>query len=177
MKATLPSGQLNELLQCVIDIPGGEKIILNNLPDISDSKQAVYNNEGIIGRSNPLYTFSYSGERNIGMQLHFFVTHPDDIQRNLRYKRLIESAVYPREGAGDGTSYLPPPVCTIQAGELLARGPLCVILRSYSVRYPTDVVWDEATYLPYRFDMETSWTVVYSSVNLPSQDRIITIGR
>ena len=54
MKSTT-SGILNPINECYIDI-SGQKIIMNNLPDISDTKSAVYNQEGIIGRSFPLYT-------------------------------------------------------------------------------------------------------------------------
>ena len=66
MKAT-NNGSLVTVPDCEIKIPGASfngsdygVIPLNNLPDISDAKTAVYNGENIIGRSFPLYTYSYS---------------------------------------------------------------------------------------------------------------------
>ena len=170
------AGTLNEIPKCKITIPNAGTIVLNNLPDISDSKQAVYNPQPIIGRSFPLYTYSHSGDRTINMQLHFFIVNPGDAQRNLSDLRKIQSAVYPRRG--DNTPYKPPPICTIECNQILANDePLCAALQSYSVRFPTDVAWDTETYCPYRFDVDTQWWVVYTSTDLPYQDRIVTSGR
>jgi hypothetical protein len=54
---------------------------------------------------------------------------------------------------------------------------LCVVLRRYSVKLPTDVAWDEETYCPYKFDLETEWEVVYTSSDLPGAERIFSTGR
>ena len=70
MKATL-NGNLNPVPDCIVVVPtsgagtdqGLTYLLFDNLPDISDSKSAVYNNEGIIGRSFPLYTYSHSADR------------------------------------------------------------------------------------------------------------------
>jgi len=170
------NGKLNEIADCKIVIPGAGTIIMNNLPDISDSKQAVYNNEPIIGRSFPLYTYSHSGDRTIGIQLHFFIVEEGDGFKNLASLRKIQSAVYPRQGTD--APYQPPPVCTILCRHLLTTNePFCAVLQSYSVKFPTEVAWEEASYCPYRFDVDTSWLVVYTSSDLPFQDRIIKSGR
>jgi len=187
MKAT-NNGRLVELPDCKITIPGASlesnysnlpnpsgEILLNNLPDINDTKSAVYNGENIIGRSFPLYTYSHSGERSISMQLHFLIVNPNDGYRNLQYLRMIQSAVYPRKGTS--SPYQPPPVCTIKCGSLLDDKELCVILTSYSVKFPTDVAWEENTYCPYRFDVDTSWLVVYTSEKLPYQEDIIDAAK
>jgi hypothetical protein len=50
-------------------------------------------------------------------------------------------------------------------------------LKSYSVKFPTDVVWDQDFYVPYKFDVDTSWDVVYRSSELPGQERIAQLGR
>ena len=169
------SGSLNDI-ECRINIPGAGTIILNNLPDISDSKQAVYNPQAIIGRSFPLYTYSHSGDRTINMQLHFFIVNPGDAEKNLADLRKIQSAVYPRQGTG--APYKPPPICTIECKKILTNDePLCVALQSYSVRFPSDVAWDTETYCPYRFDVDTQWWAVYTSSDLPYQDRIVSSGR
>lgn len=182
MKATL-NGNLNPVPDCTIEIPGAGKnrsvgiVQFNNLPDISDSKGAIYNNETIIGRSFPMYTYSHSGDRQISMQMHFFIINQGDGERNLNYLRMVQSALYPRNGNSSGVPYLPPPVCKMRCGNLLATEPLCVILQNYSVKFPTEVAWDEITYCPYRFDIDTNWLVVYDSGDLPYQDRIINSGR
>jgi len=153
-----------------------EKIILNNLPDLGDGKQAVYNNIPVMGRSAPFYTYSHSGDRTINLQLHFFITKKGDADTNLKQLRLIQSAVYPRQG-NEPVPYIPPTVRQIKMGQLLGTSPLCAILQSYSVRFPTDVAWDKVTMCPYRFDVDTSWYIVYSSENLPHANRIVYSGR
>lgn len=184
MKAT-NDGSLAPIPSCTINIPSAGTIELNNLPDISDSKSAVYNNEAIIGRSFPLYTYSHSGDRSISIQLHFFVVDKNDAQKNLGYLRWLQSAVYPRDGGQNGAPFTPPPICQIKCGSLLAGNPqsgsssqpLCCVLQSYSVKFPTEVAWHEETFCPFRFDVDTSWLVVYTSNDLPFQDRIVSSGR
>lgn len=170
------SGKLNPIKDCSLTIPNAGEIVMNNLPDISDTKSAVYNNESIMGRSFPLYTYSHSSDRSISLQIHFFIIEKGDGAKNLQYLRWIQSAVYPREGSG-GAPYQPPPVCTLQCGKLLASEKICVILQSYSVKFPTQVAWEEETYCPFRFDVDTSWLVVYNSQDLPYQSRIVKSGR
>jgi hypothetical protein len=175
-RATIPGGRLVNLRDCYISIPDVQVIELNTLPDISDAKSASYNDEPIMGRSFPLKTFSHSENRNINMTLHFHVINQEDIAKNLQYLRALESAVYPRTSSS-GLPFLPPPVCQIKCGKLLADEELCVILRSYSVKFPTDVAWDEDFYVPYTFDVDTSWETVYRSTDLPGQERIVRMGR
>ena len=201
MKAT-NKGVLNPIPDCYIIVPirgapatitPGEtpgKIELTALPDISDGKSANYSSEDIIGRTAPLYTYSHSGDRSIGMQLHFHVVQEGDAQRNLGYLRLIESAVYPREGAaGSGAPFRPPVICKLRCGDLLStreEPELCAILTSYSVKFPTEVAWENTEnpfvnleggqYCPYKFDVDTSWIVVYTNPELPFADRIVQTG-
>jgi hypothetical protein len=195
------TGSLNVISGCTIEIPirtvlAGQPTVnsihivkMNNLPDISDTKNAIYNPEGIIGRSFPLYTYSHSGDRAISIQLHFFAIDPSDIEKNIQDLRAIQSAVYPREGLG-GVPYRPPAICRIACGYLLSgsieskEGPekLCCSLQSYSVKFPTEVAWEETTKMPYRFDVDTSWLTVVSSDKLPyandiSSGRIYRSGR
>lgn len=179
LKATvIKTGKLQPLNNCYILIPGSGgniAITLDNLPDISDSKGAVYPEEPIIGRATPLETYSHSESRVISIVLHFIITD-GDFQTYIDYLRLIQSAVYPQNATSNGAPFSPPPICQIKCGKLLADNPLCCILLNYNVSFPTDVQWDEATYLPSKFDVTTSWRVVYASSNLPTQERIFTIG-
>jgi hypothetical protein len=194
-KATQPTGKLQTIDKCYVEIPTSSisgslpgipisislnsnvRIPINNLPEISDSKQAVYNNDPIIGRASPLHTYHYSDTRNISIQFHFIVTEQSDLENNLKYLRAIESAVYPREGDSN-IPFRPPPICKLRCGNLLAVDKdLCVVLQQYSVKFPTDVVWDKDTLCPYKFDVDTTWLVVYSSQDLPTNSRIYSSGR
>lgn len=181
MHQSTTNGNLNKIEDCYVDIPNGNpsRIFFNNLPDLSDSKAAVYNDETIIGRSNPLHTYSHSANRTINVGFHFFLVKPSDAADNLAALRTIQSAVYPREGSG-GAPFQPPPVCRIKCGDLLSKEPLCVVLQNYSVKFPKDVAWwtnGGGVYCPYKFDVDTSWLAVYTSGNLPFQNNIVTSGR
>src|SRR5690606_13912801 len=120
-QATIPGGDLINLDDCYVYVPGRERIRLHALPDITDSKSASYNDEPIIGRSFPLKTFSHSENRSISMQLHFYVRKRSDIGENIINLRALESAVYPRDSSsGANAPFVPPPVCRIKCGGLLA---------------------------------------------------------
>lgn len=178
MKSTILGGDLKEIPNCYITIPRGGKIPMKILPDISDGKSASYNDEAVIGRSYPMKTYSHSENRSINWTAYFMVCKQSDIYTNLNYLRYIESAVYPKQNF---LPYAPPPVCQIACGDLLvplANGEkeLCVVLKSYSVKFPTDVPWDEETNLPYRFSVDMNWEVVYNSNDLPGQEDILTLG-
>lgn len=178
-KATNPLGSLVEIENCYINIPGAGKITMRILPEISDSKSASYNDEPLIGRSFPLKTFSHGENRVISMQLHYVVTSRADILNNLKELRWLESAVYTRDSQS-GLPFVPPPVCTVKCGEILAKEDLCVVLKSYDVKFPTNVSWDKDafnTLCPYQFDVNTQWEVVYMSSQLPGQNRIAQSGR
>jgi hypothetical protein len=177
--ATVPGGSLVPIQDCYVIIPseGDEfKVIMKVLPDISDTKSASYNDEIVIGRSSPLKTYSQSDNRSITMTIHMVVSEAGDVDYNLEALRAIQSAVYPREGT-TGSPFVPPPVCRIKCGRLLSYGELCVILKNYSVKFPTEVAWDEDTFVPFKFDIETTWDVVYKSADLPGQERIFILGR
>lgn len=175
MKATLAGGALQSLNnKCVISIPGFKDFELKILPEISDSKQARYNDEAVIGRSFPLKTYSHSENRVISMKLHFQTVTQADLEENIQALWAFESCTYPRHGIGG--PYRPPPVCKIRCGKLLGTTPLCVILESYNVTKPTDCVWDDETLVPYYFFVNTNWYVVYAASDLPNQDRILAGG-
>lgn len=174
MKATIKNGELVAIPNCYIMIEG-EQIDFYILPDISDSKSASYNDENLIGRSNPVKTYSHSEVRTISIELHFIALRSSHVERNLNWLRLIQSAAYPRNGVG-GAPYSPPPVCELRFGELLGTDGICAVLKNYNVKYPTDMVWDHNTLLPYKFDVSTSWDVVYASSKLPGQEMIAENG-
>jgi hypothetical protein len=151
------------------------QIVMNNLPDLSDSKSASYSDQTVIGRSFPIKTFSHSENRSISWTLHLFVTKAQDLAGNLAIMRRLESLVYPVDG-GAGP-YAPPRICRLKCGDLLSNnGPICAILKSYSVKFPTDVAWDARSLTPYKMDIDLSFEVVYSSNNLPGADRIMRSG-
>lgn len=180
--ATTIGGALVPIKDCYILIPIGKsedfELKFKVLPDISDSKTVSYNDEQVIGRASPLKTYAQSDNRTLSVQIHMVVSQESDVQYNLRALRAIQSAAYPREDSSNGAPFIPPPVCKIKCGFLLSSGQeLCVVLKSYSVKFPTEVAWDEETFVPFKFDIDTSWDVVYKSSDLPGQDRIFSSGR
>jgi hypothetical protein len=170
----------------ISDVPSAQqfagRIDLYILPDITDSKSAKYNDEMVMGRSFPIKTYAESDNRSISMKLHFVVWNsnggmfdPGTPLYNLRCLNLIRSAVYPVDSTA--APYEPPPICKIRCGQLLSNNnDVCVILKQYSVSFPTDCAWDEVTKCPYKFDVDTSWDVVYSTSSLPGQAKIIRDG-
>ena len=54
-----------------------------------------------------------------------------------------------------------------------------VILKSYSIKFPREVVWVDVYggLFPVQFDVDTTWEVVYASSDLPGQERIFSQGR
>ena len=174
-KATQDGGRLNFLTDCYINIPGALKIVLNILPEITDSKSASYNDEIVIGRSTPIKTYSHSDNRSISMLLHFIATDKSELLYNLSYMRAIESVTYPQNG-NSSSPFLPPPICQIRCGKLLGEAELNVVLKSYSISFPVDVVWDEETYIPWKIDISTTWDVVYPSNQLPGQEMVLNLG-
>lgn len=174
MKATNPDGTLKNIENCYIKIPNYGTIPMRILPDISDSKSAQYSDEPIIGRSMPMKTYSHSENRTINWTAYFMILKNQDAEKNLMDLRALQSVTYPRD---DFEPYAPPPICAIKCGSILGDQELCVVLKTYSVKFPTDVAWDENLLVPYKFSVDLTWDVVYSSDDLPGNDRILRGGR
>lgn len=175
MKATLPSGALRYLDDCYIWIVDlGVQINMRILPDISDSKGANYADENAIGRSFPIKNYSYSENRSISWTIHMMVCQEGDQDQIMNDLRALEACVYPTQ---DETPYAPPPICHIRCGDLLAKDKeLCCVLKSYSVKFPTDCAWDEIGYVPYKLDVDLTFDVVYNSADLPYASDIVASG-
>lgn len=171
MKATNKDGSLIPINDCYIrsdDI--GLDLLMKILPEISDGKGAQYSDETAIGRSFPIKNYSYSENRTISWTVHLMVCKEGDIEEIISDLRKLEALVYPTQ---QESPYAPPPLCQIKCGRLLGEDELCCVLKSYSVKFPTDVAWDETTYLPYKLDVELSLEVVYDSADLPYAEDII----
>lgn len=180
MKATNNNGELNYIPRCDIIVPnklGRYLIPLRILPEITDSHGSAYQNETVIGRAFPIKTYSHGEDRSIGMKVQFVILRDSDAQTNLQHLRVLQSATYPRDIIQH--PYLPPPICKIRCGNLLAGGDgyVCVVLENCSVSFPTDVAWyhnsSNFTYVPYKMEVDLSWKTVYSNDDLPGQDMII----
>lgn len=183
MNASLPNGDIdNSIFQrkCKIDIIGNgidETIVMQSLPDITDSKSAGYTDESSIGRSVPFKTYNNSENRTINWTAHFMVTKKSDIDQFFQYIRAIQCAVYPfdsREQELGGAPYAPPPICRIECGNLLSFQPLTAVMKSYSIKFDTSVPWDEETFLPYKFDIDMTFDIIYNQSDLPNATRIFT---
>lgn len=161
------------------------------LPEITDSRSTQYQDTAVVGRSFPIKTFNHGENRTITMKVHFVILKAQDAIDNLKALRALQSATYPRESGK--SPYLPPPVCKIRCGHILAGhqfmkngqinptnandGYLCVILKQYSVNFPPDVAWYQSDlyptlYLPYKFEVDLTWEVVYAAEDLPGQQMI-----
>ena len=166
---------------CKGGLSGVYCIVPRILPDISDTKKANYADVNVIGRSSPIKTFSHSANRVIGIKLHFLASidsqgRDQNITSNLDDLRAIQSATYPRPGE----PYQPPPVCAIKMGKLLGESPVCAVLDTYNVSYLSTVAWHPDLIVPYYFQVQTTWHVVYATTgsnSLPNQERILGQGR
>jgi hypothetical protein len=69
--ATDSNGNLIEIADCYIRASGDPavKIVMNNLPEISDSKSATYSEETAMGRSVPIKAFAQGSSRKIGWKM------------------------------------------------------------------------------------------------------------
>ena len=47
-------------------------------------------------------------------------------------------------------------------------------MKSYNIKYDTSVPWDEDTMLPYKFDIDMQFEVIYDQSELPNSKNIIT---
>ena len=80
MRATIKGGKLKPIEECYIssDLDAGgtlysmgesDKLVFDNLPEISDQKSANYTDESAIGRSAPFKNFAYSENRSISVEI------------------------------------------------------------------------------------------------------------
>lgn len=179
--STSSTGQLNPIPDCYIR---AENYYINMyvLPSITDGKQANYNSENGMGRTQPFLTYDQSSLRTIGWTCTFISYDAESTARNFGYLRILEASVYPRRDPANVVPFVPPVVMSIRCGDLLANSgaELNVVLTSYSVQFPTDQVWNSdynvARYLPAKFDVTLSFNVVYDSRYLPGADRILLLG-
>jgi len=185
LKATDSNGTLESLDDCYIaaNISGKTYTVkMYILPDISDTKQASYSDETGIGRSAPLKVFSHGDTRSISWTAHFFSATKAIATENLQNLRILESLVYPDSDINSIVS--PPPIARIRCGDLLSSDELCVVLKSYTVKFPTDVAWQNVkatggisgSYMPIKFDVDMTFEVVYQTIQLPNTGKILNFG-
>ena len=179
--ATDRNGNLIEIFDCYIRASGDPavKIVMNNLPEISDSKSATYSEETAMGRSVPIKAFAQGSSRKIGWKMIVIAPSNDEQLKAINNLRFLESCVYPKADPSNLLPYIPPRVLSIKCGRLLSDSELSVILTDYSVDFPTDQPWSYYTntlYLPYKFTLSLTFEVVYDSRQLPGADRIIRLG-
>jgi hypothetical protein len=181
----------------IFDIPilaGSYIIYMYTLPEISDQRDVQYGEQNGIGRSMPLKTFGQGGARIINWTATFVADTEERARSNLQRFRVLAACTYPRKQI-PGISYAPPYLLKLKCGKLLSgnisgssnnsedSGELCAILKSYNVKWPKDVPWQEylpdtreVSYIPYKFDVSLVFETVYSSTNMPGAERIISNG-
>lgn len=165
MKATLLGGKLKNIDDIYIEI-NGEYIYAYILPDISDSKSASYADENSIGRTTPFKNYSFSENRVISWTHHWIIDVDQRVDQILKEIRLLQSLVYPTK---EILPYAPPNIAHIKAGNILDEEDLCCVLKSYSVKYATDVPWynksSSSVSIPYKVDMDLNFEVVYDNAS------------
>ena len=185
MKSTLKGGNLQPIENCYIEsdlqaagalYSMGEtsKLIFDNIPDISDAKSANYTDESAIGRTAPFKNYAYSENRSINVDLHMFVQEESgnqSAQAILDTLRWLEAHVYPEKGTGG--FYSPPPIMKLKCFDLLEKNDLCVVLKSYNVKFDPGVPWDEDTGIPYKLDVSLTFEAVYKSDKLPYASDVV----
>ena len=175
MKATLLGGKLKNIKDIYIEVDG-EPIYAYILPDISDSKSASYADENSIGRTTPFKNYSYSENRVITWTHHWIVDVRSRVDQIYNEIRQLQALTYPTK---DISPYAPPWIAHIKAGDILAKEPLCCVLKSYNIKYATDVPWysnsSNTVSIPYKVDMDLNFEVVYdnSAGQIPYADDII----
>lgn len=174
-------GKLNPIPDCYIRVQN-YFVNMYSLPSITDSKQANYNSENGMGRTQPFFTFDQGSVRSINWTCTFISYDAESTARNFGYLRILEASVYPRRDPSNVVPYIPPVVMSIRCGDLLANSgaELNTVLTSYNVQFPTDQVWNSeynlAKYLPAKFEVQLNFNVVYDSRFLPGADRILLLG-
>jgi hypothetical protein len=176
-----------------VPILNESKIVMKTLPEISDQRDVQYGEQNGIGRSMPLKTFGQGGARIINWTATFVADTEEEAILNLQRFRVLASCTYPRKQV-DGISYAPPYLLYLKCGKLLSGDiiginpnvsippksesteELCAILKSYNVKWPKDVPWQQITYIPYKFEVSLVFEIVYSSTNMPGAERIIMGG-
>jgi hypothetical protein len=167
MKATMAGGKLKDIEEIYIDIDGNT-IYAYILPDISDAKSATYADENAIGRTQPYKNYSYSENRVITWTHHWIVDVPSRVEQIRKEIKMLQALVYPSNA---GLPYAPPFVAHVKCGNMLDYGQedyiLCCILKSYSLKYATDVPWyndsSKNISIPYKVDMDLNFEVVYDN--------------
>lgn len=170
MRANTPGSKLNSLSyseECYIKVDDVE-IEMKILPEISDGKSVNYANENAIGRTSPYSIFANGELRSIGWTCHFIIEKEGDAEENLQDLRRLQSACYPTTQEGH-----PPPICHLKCGQILSKDELCAVLKSYSIKYDTNVPWHQETMLPYKFSVDLQFDVVYNLSDIPISSDIL----
>ena len=186
MNATTGTGKFVNIPDCYIQIGSQEPIYMYIMPDIGDQHEAKYNTQDGIGRSMPMYTFAFGGVRSISWTIHLYADSLDRLISNLQVLRRIEACTYPRVDQVKDLPFTPPSICRLKCGEVLGSPTyeISAVLKSYNVKFPVDVQWSgpisykgqNYSSIPYKFDIDCSFEVVYSAGTLPGAERIVQFG-
>jgi hypothetical protein len=186
MIATTATGILKDIPDCYIQVGNLPRIYMYVMPDIGDGHNATYQAQTGIGRSLPSYTFSFGDKRSISWAIHLYADSQERLVYNLKVLRTLEAATYPRTASDNQIPFVPPWICKLKCGEVLGSidYETQAVLTSYNVKFPVDVQWAEPfsangiNYgaIPYKFDIDCQFEVVYAAGSLPGAERIIKYG-
>ena len=186
MIATTATGILKDIPDCYIQVGNLQPIYMYVMPDIGDGHGSTYQTQNGIGRSMPSYTFSYGDARSISWTIHLYADSQERLLSNLQILRTLEAATYPRTATDLQIPFVPPWICKLKCGEVLGSidYEIQAVLKSYNVKFPVDVQWAEPFAIngvkygaiPYKFDIDCQFEVVYAAGSLPGAERIIRYG-
>ena len=142
MNATTGTGKFVNIPDCYIQIGSQPPIYMYIMPDIGDQHSASYNKQNGIGRSMPMYTFSYGEVRSISWTIHLYADTLDRLISNLQTLRSIESCTYPRTQFVQDLPFTPPSICKLKCGEVLGSPnyEINAVLTSYNVKLTESLI-------------------------------------
>ena len=172
--ATDTNGSWVVIREITITVPGAGDVPIQVLPEISESKSAMVNDQNILGRSSPIKIYSGSSARTFSITLNYHILSEEDPVMIQKAVRALSAAVHPEY---QGT-YKPVPVCQIKIPGMIEDGkggPAPVICKSYQITYDAQVWWyvTDELMMPSHISIATEWERVYSFQDLPGQANVI----
>lgn len=164
MKATSGTGNLEIIKDIIFEI-GGEKADIYAVPEISESKSAKYNDIGIMGRSTPLKSYSYSDNKSIDVTFFCHSIDAITLEANKKLLRMVRSSVYPVY-----SGYVPPKVGYLKIFDILEND---IVGNSYSLTYGNQYAWKDEQ-LPIYMEIRANFHAVWPHSDLPGFDDIIS---
>lgn len=146
------------------------------LPEVSVSKQAVYSDIPIIGRSSPIASYAHSNYRRLQITFHLHSLSLFFQDYHLQFIRAVDSLVHPVYE----NTYSPPRLAMFKCGGLLAGTSieggsyLRILVEDTSYTLSPDVVWyGDTSLIPQYMTLQLNARVIYNFQSLPGAQDVI----